>query len=380
MFRVLERYVLRELLRTFALALVAITFVFFLGTSFSLVKHGLTYTQILHALPFAVPYTLPYSVPMAFLITVTLTYGRLVADREVLACESCGVPPRALAPPGILLAVLLAIGSLVLQSSFIPWCHQRTAEIQKAVLEEILSLGEGEHWSRVFQQEGFDIYARKHDGPRLEGVVIHQDFEDEPMTITARRGEVARVTSGGGEAVVVALEDVTTTVFARDRKTRAPRDPVRAHVERYVHEYAFGKGIRPRTGDYSTVQLRDMLAQERQTRRFAAAAGLVSGALIATDTHLDDVPVEVAIRAAVASAPLVFLALGFPITIGLRHPNRLVPFVVGTGAVSAFYYAPLLLGRTIAETFARPEWCFLGTAVGLAAALAAGPVLRRVRR
>src|SRR4029077_19471155 len=86
------------------LALLAITFVFFLGTSFRLVKDGLTYWQILQSLPYAVPYTFPYSVPMAFLIAVTLVYGRLVADREVLACESCGVPPRALAPPAVLLA------------------------------------------------------------------------------------------------------------------------------------------------------------------------------------------------------------------------------------------------------------------------------------
>lgn len=380
MFRTLERYVLRELLRTFALALLAITFVFFLGTSFRLVKEGLTYWQILKSLPFAVPYTFPYSVPMAFLIAVTLTYGRLVADREVLAAESCGVAPRALSTPAVLLAVLLALGSLILQSSFIPFCHQRTAEIQKAVLEEILSLGAGEHWSKVFKQDGFDIYARKHDGAHLEGVVIHQDFGDQPLSIVAEKGEVARVTSNGKDAVVIALENVTTTVFTRDKKTRAPSDPVRARFDFYVHEYAFGKGIKARTGDYSTAQLHQQILAEEDHRRFAAAAGFLSGALIATDSHLEYVPVEIAIRAAVAMAPLVFLAIGFPLTIALRHPNRLVPFVLGTGAVSAFYFAPLLLGRTLAETFLRPELCFVGVATGLAAALAVGPVVRRVRR
>src|SRR5688572_3205727 len=146
---------------------------------------------------------------MAFLISLTLTYGRLVADREVLAAESCGVAPRALSPPAVLLAVLLALGSLILQSSFIPYCHQRTTEIQKAVLEEILSLGGGEHWSKVFKQEGFDIYARKHEGAHLAGVVIHQDMGDQPMTIVAEKGEVARVTSGGKDAVVFSLTNVT---------------------------------------------------------------------------------------------------------------------------------------------------------------------------
>ncbi len=384
MFRTLERYVLRELLKTFGLALLAITFVFFLGTAFRLVKDGLTYWMILRSLPFAVPYTFPYSVPMAFLIAVTLTYGRLVADREVLACESCGVPPRALAPPAIMVALLLGLLSLVLQSSFIPWCHQRKAEIQRQALELLLSLGTGEHFSYVFQQEGFDIYARSHDGPSLRGVVIHQDLrgelEEQPLTIVAEIGEVARVTSDGRDAVVVRLSNVDMTVFTRDKTTRAPGDPVRAHLAHYVHEYAFGKGFKVREGDYSTKQLVESLDRERDARRFAGAAGVLSGALIATDEHLDNVPVEIAIRAAVAMAPLIFLAIGLPLTIALRHPNRLVPFVAGTAAVSAFYYAPLLLGRTVAETWTRPAFCFLGPAVGLAFALAIGPIERRWRR
>jgi len=379
-FRTLERYVLRELLRTFALALLAITFVFFLGTSFRLVKDGLTYWMILRSLPFAVPYTFPYSVPMAFLIALTLTYGRLVADREVLACESSGVPPRALAPPAVLLAVLLALGSLVLQSSFIPWCHQRKAEIQRQGLELLLSLGSGYHFSYVFQQEGFDIYAYHHDGPHLVGVVIHQDLDDQPMTIVAERGEVARVASSDGDSVVISLTNVTATIFTRDKKTREPGDPVRAQLASYVHEYAFGKGYRVREGDYSTKQLFETMAREEDARHLAGAAGFVSGALIATDEHMSNVPVEVAIRAAVAMAPIVFFGIGFPLTIALRHSNRLVPFVAGTAAVSAFYFAPLLLGRTVAETLTSPRWCFLGPAVGIVAALAIDPIERRLRR
>jgi lipopolysaccharide export LptBFGC system permease protein LptF len=378
--RTLERYVLKELLRTFALALLAITFVFFLGTSFRLVKDGLTYWQILRSLPFAVPYTFPYSVPMAYLIALALTYGRLVADREVLACESCGVPPRALATPAVLVAVLLALLSLVLQSSFIPWCHQRKAAIQGAVLEEVLSLGAGEHYCRVFQQAGFDLYARTHDGANLGGVVIHEDVEDQPMTIVAERGTIARVTSEGKDAVVIDLENVTTTVFSRDPVTRAPRDPVRARLARYVHEYSFGKGFHVRTGDYSTVQLRERYAKELEGRRFAATTGLLSGSLIATDERVTAIPVEVAIRAAVASAPLVFVAIGFPLTIALRHPNRLVPLVASTAGVSLFYFAPLLLGRTIAETWGSWEFCFLGTVVGIGGALSVQLAERRLRR
>jgi lipopolysaccharide export system permease protein len=378
--RTVERYVLSELLRTFALVLLAITFIFFLGTAFRLIRDELTYWQILRSLPYAVPYTLPYSLPMAFLIAVTLTYGRLVADREVLALESCGVPPRALAPPAIAMGVVLCLASMVLQSSFIPYCHQKKAAIGRAMLEELLSLGEGEHLSRVFPRDGFDIYVRKHRYHALDGVVIHRDVEDQPMTIVAEHGDVAYVGSEEGQQrLVLELSNVTTTVWTRDRKTHAAHDPVRAHSKSYTLEVPSASSFRVKVGDLSTPQLRELVTRERDARRFGAAVGMISGALIATDQRLDDVPVEIATRAAVATAPLVFLAIGLPLTIALRHPNRLVPFVSGTAAVSLFYFVPLLLGRTLAESGAGTIYCFTGPVVGLVASLGIAPLAARIR-
>lgn len=376
--RTLERYVLGELLRTFAIALVALTFVFFLGTTFRLMKDELTYWQILKSLPYAVPYTLPHSLPMAFLVAVTLTFGRHCADREVLALESCGVAPRALAPPAVALGAVLCLVSLVVQSSYLPYCHTKMKRIQRAVLEEMLSLGDGQHWCRNFRNIGFDIYVRRHRGPSLEGVVIHRDVGDQPATITAEKGEVEFVdVDSDDERVVFKLTNAVTTVYARDHATKAPRDPVRVRFPSYVQEIAVGQGGRVKTSDYSTAELRELARQETEARHFAGAAGLVAGVTIGMDDRLEGVPVEIATRAAVATAPLVFLALAFPLVLALRSPNRLVPLVVGIGAACAFYFAPFLVGRTLAE---RPEgwpgWCFLGDVVALVAAAVTWPIAR----
>ncbi|MBI3725260.1 LptF/LptG family permease [bacterium] len=380
--RVLERYVLLELLRTFALTLIAITFVFVLGTVFRLMKDELTYLQILRVLPYAVAYTFPYLVPMAFLVALTLSYGRLVADREVLALESCGIPARALATPAIVLAVILSLASLLLQAEWLPYCHQKKSEIERAVLEEVLSLGEGGPWTRVFKQQGFDIYVRHHKGPLLEGVVLHMDVEGQPTTITAERGNVRSVLDERERPeLVLELANVSMTRFSRNPDTFEPDEPIRGHFDSYVHRQPMGGGGRTKTNDYSTWQLRELVAKETDARRFAGACGLVAGAAIAVDDRLEGVPAEMAMRAAVATAPLIFLAIGFPLTIALRDPNRLVPFVYGIAAVSAFYFGPMLVGRTLSEEPGGwPLWCFLGDATSLVAAAGFALLARRMRR
>src|SRR5206468_1312525 len=155
---------------------------------------------------------------------------------------------------------------------------------QRAVLEELLSIGEGEHWSRAFRTLGFDIYVRKHSGSLLEGVVIHRDVGDQPATITAERGEVTFAdVDTDNERVVLTLTNAVTTIYAREHGTEAPRDPVRARFPTYVQEISVGQGGRVKTSDYSTSQLRQLVRDETDARRFAASAGFFGGAIVALD-------------------------------------------------------------------------------------------------
>jgi lipopolysaccharide export LptBFGC system permease protein LptF len=354
--RTLDRYIFRELTRTFAITLAVITFVFFIGTMFRLMRDELTYWQILRVLPYAVPFTLPYTLPLAFIIALTLTYGRLIADREVVALQSCGVSPRATATPGIVFAILLALGSLVLQADYLPHCHKRKMEIQRAALEQMLALGDGGPWSRSFPQQGFDIFIQRHEGSSLHGVVINRQIGGDPVTLTSESGDVAVVGSkNGGVNLKLSLQTVTVTAFDR---TEAPRGgPVRARMGSYVDELAAGRG-RVDMNDFTNVELRRIIDARRPG--FEAAR------------------VELASRLVGATAPIIFLLLGLPLTFALEAKDRLVPFAVGVAAVSVFYFAPLLLGRTLAErTGGWPGWIFLGDVFGVAG-MATVPLARRL--
>jgi lipopolysaccharide export LptBFGC system permease protein LptF len=379
--RTLERYVFGELARTLAFTLVAITFVFFLGTTFRLTKDDLTYWQIARSLPYVIPYTLPYTLPMSFLVALTLTYGRLVADREVLALESCGVAPRSLAPSAIAIGLLLSLASLGLQARYLPYCHRRKNEIRRAALEQILSLGEGSAWSRVFPSEHFDIFVQHHSGPALSGVVIHREVNGEVVTITSERGKVSS-TGGEGQlpSIVLELEDVTLTSFGRSHT--GGEGPLRVRMASYVQEIPTLSGSRIRADDYSNGQLRERAKElAALVERLARDPATAPPTLYRAREDLRETAVELAARTASSLAPLVFLAIGLPLTLALRATNRLLPLVASVGAVSAFYFVPAFLGRALAERHEGwPLWGFLGVVVGSLAGAAIVPVFSRLER
>ncbi len=235
----LDRYVMRRLIGTFVPALLVLAFVFFLAGSFRLLKGGLSLGQVAMALPWVVPFLLPYLLPLAYLVAVTLVLGRMVADNESLAFVSVGIPQARQARPALALAVPLCLVSLWTSGTLVPYCYQQQKLAQRAVFERLLALGEGEHLSYVFDEEGFDLYVRKYGPGGLEGVVIHHDLIEpgndptggRPAQIVARRGSLGSESST--DRLVLTLEDATVTVLERG-PARWTSPPLRAHFTRYV--------------------------------------------------------------------------------------------------------------------------------------------------
>src|SRR5262245_45092328 len=62
-------------------------------------------------LPLVVAELVPYLLPMAFLLAVVATYGRLAAERELIAIKMAGIHPGRLALPAFLVALPLALGT-----------------------------------------------------------------------------------------------------------------------------------------------------------------------------------------------------------------------------------------------------------------------------
>ena len=95
MLRILDRYVLRELLAPFALALLLLTFALeippILQHGETLIAEGASWDVVVRVLATLVPQALGITIPMALLVGILYALGRLSGDREIVAMEACGV-------------------------------------------------------------------------------------------------------------------------------------------------------------------------------------------------------------------------------------------------------------------------------------------------
>jgi len=113
-------YILREFAIVFALALLACTLFMLLGIFFmkasDYAEFGVTLGQVALLAPYLMPKALAMGVPPAAMIAVTIVFGRLSAENEILAAQGGGAPIRALALPLLLCGCVLSCFSL--------WCNQ----------------------------------------------------------------------------------------------------------------------------------------------------------------------------------------------------------------------------------------------------------------
>ena len=136
--RLLERYILLELLRVFCAVLAMSTcLMVFVGVFEQVKENGLGPWQALQILPFVVPSLLPFTIPATSLLTVCVVYGRLSGDREIIAAKSAGIHIASLLWPSYFLGALLSVGSLLLMDQVIPWSMANIERVVTLAMEDI---------------------------------------------------------------------------------------------------------------------------------------------------------------------------------------------------------------------------------------------------
>lgn len=118
----LHWYVIRELLKTFALTAIGLTLLFTMGGGmFNMLRADmLTAVRLAQILYFVVPVALTLTMPVAALFSVTIVYGRLSADNEFNACRSSGINIHRLLAPALLLGAFTAAFTFSFSNYVIP--------------------------------------------------------------------------------------------------------------------------------------------------------------------------------------------------------------------------------------------------------------------
>jgi lipopolysaccharide export system permease protein len=137
-FGILQRYVTGEVFRSFFMALLTITIVFVLfivmtmGTQFSLSPR-----EMLQLIPYTIPGSMPYTVPVSLLFAVTVVYGRLAGDNEIIAVKTAGVSAWTVLRPALAFGLILSVGMMYASNGPIPTANVMMQKVFFKSFEDI---------------------------------------------------------------------------------------------------------------------------------------------------------------------------------------------------------------------------------------------------
>jgi len=220
--KILDRYLIKEVLQPFGIVLFIMTFVLLMGKILQLmdlmINKGVSLITIGQLIFFLLPSFLVFTIPIALLISILIALGRLSGDNELTVFKASGLSLYRISPP-ILLIAFVALILTILTTLFLS-SYSNTA--MKALLFNVArtqaSIGIKE---KVFNTDfkGILLYASKipHDGFSMEGVLLSdQRTDDEPGTIIAKRAFL--ISDPKSMDVTLRLENGSTYSVTKDKK------------------------------------------------------------------------------------------------------------------------------------------------------------------
>ena len=134
---ILVRYVLKEHIVPFFVALFVITFLFVIDFLVnildSVLSKGLPVPLVLEIFILNLAWMMALAVPMAVLVATLMAFGRLSADQEVTAVKASGTSPLLLMRPVLLVATLLSLLLVLFNNWVLPEANHRAAALMQAV-------------------------------------------------------------------------------------------------------------------------------------------------------------------------------------------------------------------------------------------------------
>lgn len=193
-YRIISRYLIREITGIFALGLTIFTMVLLMGRMVKLmemvVSNGVPLVDVARLIAFLLPSFLVLTIPMAFLLAVMLAFGRLSSDNEITVLKSSGLSLYLLLPPVLIVALLAGAMTLFISLVAVPWGNsgfkQMTVDIASKYAANAIR-------ERVFLDDmpGIVLYVDHYDEAtrRMERVMIQDGRDPErPLTIFAKSG------------------------------------------------------------------------------------------------------------------------------------------------------------------------------------------------
>ncbi len=381
----LQRYLLGELLASFALLALIITGIFVVGFLLQSLNRypEASVSALLSAAPLVVAVALPITLPMSFLTACLLGYGRFSDDNEFIAFQMGGISPWHAAAPAVCAATLLSVGMIELGCEVTPTLKAESKSIFRGEIREQLERMRTST-ATSFKFRDMEMSWASRDGDLYRDVFItftsggssSAGGQNKPRTTNravAARATV-RLTDESPLQLVVTLGDAKMTVDSgggESTQFRARSIPVYIPVE---------QDSRPETKSKD-----EMRSSELFYRVQRLAPTLTVGAKLDADQKdrwelFRKYQGEYWRRIALGLSPLVFALLGVPIGLLVRRGSRAQALVFALFIALPVYYPLLLWGDNLAAMGKLPAALALNLANIVLASVGLGLTYRLVTR
>jgi lipopolysaccharide export system permease protein len=371
-FGILQRYVLGEVLRAFAMATLTMTVIFVLFMVMAeAAKLGLTPHDIVRLVPLVIPSTLPYTVPVSMLFAVTVVYGRLGADNEVVAVKTAGLSAWTILWPSVLAGGALSAALLYLSSELIPRANQQAKlaifkDFEDAFYKYLKMDRQFDNPSMPFLIKVSDVDVetrtmykamflhRNKDASRRFDAVIYADVAQ--VRFDMAKG-VAHVHMDGSEVRNIS-EHSNIGIFNNEDFDLDVPDKNNQGYEKRIQEWT----TRELTAEQAS--FRKKIKRERKNQAMAAALWIASGRLnrVGWDSvqkafidysfwsrRVSEFETEKQLRVAQSFGSLVFVLLGAPVGILFAKRDFLSAFISCFIPIILLYYPLMLLGVNLGK-------------------------------
>lgn len=341
--RILDRYVIREILPPFLIALLVFTFIliipFIIELAEQMIAKGVPWTTLLQLMATLVPGVAALTIPMALLIGILVAMGRLSADREVVVLMACGVSPYRLLQPVLFLGVICwGVASWVMLEAM-PNANQTFREISNKI---VMDRAEGEVRPRIFFEDFPNLVLYVNEVP-MGGTgwndVLAADSRDPAQQVIYLATHGRMVIDRTARTIQMVLEDGT-------RHRTDLNNPTNYEVARFKSTILTldPESVFPRQGPARGD--RELPIEELTARAEAMRAQGLSPHNQVMEIHK---------KFSIPVACFVFALLGLALGASSRKDGKLAAFVLGIGVIFA-YYVVMYGGEALAKGHWMPAW------------------------
>jgi lipopolysaccharide export system permease protein len=196
--KILDRYILKSFITTFATVFVILSLIFILQTVWLFISElagkDLDLILILKFLLFKMPSLVPLVLPLSVLLASIMTFGDLAENYEFAAMKSAGISLQRIMRSLTLFIVLLSGAAFFFANNVIPYSEYKFINFRKEIaqVKPAMAIAEGQ-----FSEVGsYNIKVDKKSGENgnfLTGVTIHKkttNFDGSKNVIKSKTGEL----------------------------------------------------------------------------------------------------------------------------------------------------------------------------------------------